>query len=142
KDNLIKNHDKMNPYPGMKQVLKSLSKKHRLFIITSNNSEVVEDFLRSRKMNYFLGIYGFESGLSKTRKIMFIKKKYRGFKHYYIGDTTGDIIEGRRAGVETIAVTWGWHPTDRILSSKPDHLVHTPIGLLKLFLSYKKISHQ
>ena len=31
-----------------------------------------------------------------------------GLDSWYVGDTVGDIVEGKESGVGTIAVTWGW----------------------------------
>jgi len=51
---------------------------------------------------------------------------------YYIGDTTGDIKEGKEAGVKTVGVTWGWHSKALLAASRPDYLFDTPEDLLQL----------
>lgn len=40
-----------------------------------------------------------------------------------IGDTEFDIEMGRAAGVRTIAVTWGYHPIERLTAARPDLIV-------------------
>lgn len=40
-----------------------------------------------------------------------------------IGDTEFDIAMGQAAGVATIAVTWGYHPADRLARSAPGQTV-------------------
>ena len=34
-----------------------------------------------------------------------------------IGDTRGDILEGRKAGVKTAAVSYGWHSYNNIIDT-------------------------
>lgn len=133
KDNLLKTHHDMNLFPGMKDVLEILSRKNILIVITSNNSEVVRDFFKLKDIEVFREIYGSEEGSSKVEKINKVKKKYNGRYYYYIGDTTGDIIEGKQAGVSTVAVTWGWHSEYKLRKEKPAYLVHSPHELLNIF---------
>jgi phosphoglycolate phosphatase len=72
--------------------------------------------------------------LSKKEKILYAIKKYQVAPQdiYYIGDTTGDIKEGKEAGVKTVGVTWGWHSKEKMASAKPDYLFDTPQELLLL----------
>ncbi len=133
RDNLLKIHHEMNLFPGMKDVLEILSRKHILVVITSNNSEVVRDFLKLKDIEAFREIYGSEEGSSKVEKINKVKEKYSGENYFYIGDTTGDIIEGKQAGVYTVAVPWGWHPEYKLRKEKPAYLVHSPHELLNIF---------
>jgi phosphoglycolate phosphatase len=50
-----------------------------------------------------------------------------------VGDTVGDIVEARQAGVPSVAVTWGWHSEERLLAASPDVVAHDPqelVGIL------------
>ncbi len=132
KNNLLANHHRMKVFPGMRKVLYSLSKRYTLFLITSNDSEVVKDFLVLNHLDLFAGIHGCETSSSKVDKIKLIKN-LTNEECYYIGDTIGDIIEGKRAGALTVAVGWGWHPMNRLLKASPDYLAYTPKDLLKIF---------
>jgi phosphoglycolate phosphatase len=71
---------------------------------------------------------------SKKEKIFYAIKKYQVISEniYYIGDTTGDIKEGREAGIKTVGVTWGWHSKEKMASAEPDYLFDTPQELLQL----------
>jgi phosphoglycolate phosphatase len=40
-----------------------------------------------------------------------------------IGDATTDIDMGNAMGIDTIAVTWGAHPVDRLRAAKPTHVI-------------------
>ena len=51
---------------------------------------------------------------------------------YYVGDTTGDIKEGKQAGIKTVGVTWGWHSKEKMAAAGPNYLVDHPRELLQL----------
>lgn len=52
----------------------------------------------------------------------------------YVGDSPGDVAAGRSAGAYTVAVTWGYHPAERLrsLDPAPDALIGSPADLLAL----------
>ena len=58
--------------------------------------------------------------------------RYQDLPGYYVGDTKGDMIEGKKAGALTVAVTWGWHTREKLADASPDHMVHTPAELVTL----------
>jgi len=58
--------------------------------------------------------------------------RYPGLSAYYIGDTRGDMIEGRKAGAITVAALWGWHAVKKLEEGAPDHFVRSPEALLDL----------
>ena len=133
KKELLKNQGKLQVFPGIKKTLKTLSKKNTLLIITSNDSIVVKRFLSSQNLDIFSDIYGSEKEPSKVKKIQRIKQQYHRNNVFYIGDTTGDIIEGKEAKVQTIAVTWGWHDTEKLQKTSPAYILSEPQELLTLF---------
>lgn len=47
----------------------------------------------------------------------------------FIGDMVADILAGRRAGMKTVAVTWGAGKTDELRATEPDFLVDEVAGL-------------
>jgi phosphoglycolate phosphatase-like HAD superfamily hydrolase len=44
-----------------------------------------------------------------------------------------DVATARAAGVPGIAVSWGLRALDILVDAKPDHIVHTPRELGRLF---------
>jgi len=50
-----------------------------------------------------------------------------------VGDTVGDVLEARAAGVGTVGVAWGRHGVERLRRVKPDRMAHAPSDLLDLF---------
>lgn len=132
-DKLAENTDKVSVFPGIKEALEKLAGKYRLMIITSNLSRVIEKALDKKNIKVIEEVIGADKERSKVKKIEKVKEKNPGSKIYYIGDTTGDIYEGRKAGVTTIGVSWGFHGEKTMNSAHPDYLVNTPDELLDIF---------
>jgi len=120
-------------FDGVVGLLDSLSARHVLMVITSNASNVVQQFFDREKINCFESVLGVEVEKSKVKKIEKAKSIHPARPAFYVGDTRGDILEGRQAGATTIAVTWGWHNEEKLREAKPDYMVHTPVELLNLF---------
>jgi len=121
-------------FHGMPDVLARLAQEHVLFIVTSNHSTIVADFLSRHGMHCFRDILGADTERSKARKIQQVMARYPGQQCYYIGDTKGDMLEGAQAGAHTVAVAWGWHALAHLATAQPTHLVHSPAELLRLFI--------
>jgi len=128
-------YDAMKPFPGLIPVLAALQKNHILAVVSSNGSRTIRKMLARFGFDpYFREIYGFDFLFSKKEKIDHALEKY-GIpqeKAFYIGDTAGDILEARAAGIRSVAVTWGWHDRERLLAVRPDFLIDTPEELLTI----------
>jgi phosphoglycolate phosphatase len=123
----------MKPYPGLVPVLEALHRDHLLAVLSSNGSRVIGVMLnRFGFAPYFREILGSDFLFSKKEKIAFALQKYgmAPQQTFYVGDTAGDIVEARDAGVKSVAVTWGWHERERLVAVRPDFIVDTPEGLL------------
>ncbi len=128
---LLASQHNLHFFPGMEDALKQLAQQYPLFIITSNISDVVEHFLQLSNVNY-REVVGGEKEPSKVIKIGHIKEQFPDAELVYVGDTRGDIIEGREAGVKTVAVTWGWHEQKILEQEKPDYVAHSADELTTL----------
>jgi phosphoglycolate phosphatase len=128
-------YTKMQPITAMIAVVEELQKNNILLVISSNNSPTIQEALEQFKFNdYFQEVLGSDFSLSKKDKILYATKKYQiaPADIYYIGDTAGDIQEGREASVKTVGVTWGWHSKEKMAAAKPDYLFERPQDLLQL----------
>ncbi|HPK21262.1 MAG TPA: HAD family hydrolase [Smithella sp.] len=125
----------MKPFPDVAPVIEALHKNHCLIVVSSNDYASIKEALDLFHFNdYFRDILGSDFMFSKKEKILYAAEKYHvePNKIYYIGDTTGDIKEGKQAGVKTVGVTWGWHSRERMAAAEPDYLFDTPGELLQL----------
>lgn len=119
-------------FNGIREVLLELSSKCKIYIATSNFTDVVKSYLRSQRMENFESIVGGDQEKSKVKKIENIAAKHPGKEIFYVGDTKGDMIEGKRAGAKTIAVTWGWHDTKRLKEGNLDYIASKPSEILSI----------
>jgi phosphoglycolate phosphatase len=127
--------DDIKPIKDTAPVVEELQKKHCLIVISSNDTASIKEALELFGYDdYFNEILGSDFMLSKKDKILYAIKKYQlpPGDIYYIGDTTGDIKEGKQAGVKTVGITWGWHSKKKMASAKPDYLFEKPVELLQL----------
>jgi phosphoglycolate phosphatase len=129
------NFNEIKPYKEIFPVLERMENENVLIIISSNASGAIKHALKKYNFNgSFKEILGSDFDLSKRKKIDYAIEKYGIHRDdtFYIGDTVGDILEAKQAGVRSVAVTWGWHDRKRLSASNPDFLADTPDDLLKI----------
>jgi len=122
--------EKILLFPGVGKMVKKLAINNKLFIVTSNTTETVKESLRRNCITEFNEILGADKERSKVKKITAIKKKYPDSEVYYIGDTRGDISDGKKANVRTIATTWGFHNRKTLEKENPDYIFDNIEGLV------------
>jgi phosphoglycolate phosphatase len=128
-------YNAMKPFAGLIPILDALRKDHILAVISSNGYRTIRAILTRFGFDpYFREIFGSDFRFSKKEKIDHALEKYKipQEQAFYIGDTAGDILEARAAGVRSVAATWGWHDRKRLIAVSPDFVVDTPEGLLTL----------
>jgi len=128
-------YDAMKPFDGLIPVLEALRKENLLVVISSNGFRTISRMLDLFGFDrFFEGILGSDFLFSKKEKIAHALAKFGIDRRrtFYIGDTTGDILEAREAGVRTVAVTWGWHSREKLVAARPDFLVDRPEDLLQM----------
>jgi len=122
-------YSKIVPFYEVVPVLEKLATDNVLLVVSSNSRKVIGQILSRHKFDhYFDDILGADFMLSKVDKITHAMKEWEIGKErtYFVGDTTGDIREAREADVKTVAVTWGWHPKERLIKTAPDYLIEEP----------------
>ena len=131
-DGLTRRFGEVGFFPGMADVLTQLSQRATVLVITSNFGDVVCRCLEAHGVSGVRDVVGGERERSKVRKIRSAMAAYPGATAWYVGDTRGDMIEAREAGARTVAVTWGWHDRERLLTAAPDRVAERPEDLLTL----------
>ncbi len=129
------NYNEMKAVAAMLPVIEELQKNNILLVISSNDSTTIKKALQRFQYNgFFQEVLGSDFLLSKKDKILYAINKYQIAPEeiFYIGDTTGDIKEGKQAGVKTVGVTWGWHSKEKMATAQPDYLFDKPEDLLQL----------
>lgn len=113
------------PFPGMVALLCECAAREPVYVVTSNMTEPTAAFLAEHAITGLRGVIGGDQESSKVKKIRRIARQHRGLAPWYIGDTRGDMIEGRAAGATTVGTGWGWHGRERLALAGPDFLVDT-----------------
>jgi len=124
---------------SIKKTIKTLSKKFKLFIISSNQEKTINMYFKNNSMqNIFSEILGFETHKSKEKKFRMILDKYQLKKDeiIFVTDTLGDIIEANKVGILTIAVDFGFHGKERLKIGKPAKIISKFTELLEAVESF------
>ncbi len=127
--------DRLSIFPGMGPLIRSLSKNHIVTVLTANTEQGVSRFLEINGLSeYVAAVLGSGTPGAKSDKTKALMKRFSMDRDqvYLIGDTISDIREAKRAGVKSIAVTWGFQDKNRLLKEQPDFMVNRPqeIGML------------
>jgi len=107
------------------------SKGFKLGLVTGGSKERVSFELERKGMADFfdVAVYGDSLSADEVKPApnqLFIALKRLGAnanEAAYVGDTTVDVMAGRNAGMQTIAVTTGFHSRKRIAESNPDLII-------------------
>ncbi|MBI5944584.1 MAG: HAD family hydrolase [Chloroflexi bacterium] len=123
-------------FAGLADVVRKLSAKHVLGIVTTNSARNVNLFLAEHGLeDCFRVIHGIDSPGSKTEKILKAREQFsnQGEDTFMIGDSMSDIRSAKEASVQSIAVSWGHQSLERLVTLNPDYVVRSPMELLKIF---------
>lgn len=117
-------------FPGIPEALRRLAEFADIFVISSNDSVVVQEFLDAHHLSLYREVLGGDKDTSKVRKIRAVARRHPGVPAIYVGDTSGDILEAREAGVIAVGAGWGWHGSARLEKLHPVHLLEAPADLV------------
>lgn len=140
--NYYDNHcmETTTPYPGIPALLEQLTERGIRTAVASNKYQsAVERIIHAYFPNIpFVAIEG-QSELRPIKPDPAILEeiiRHNGFSREHtlmIGDSSVDIETARRAGIRSVAVTWGFSPQEELMAASPDFIVETSDDILKLF---------
>lgn len=125
----------LQPCLGIPELLKELTARNISYALLSSNSrDNVSKFLLRNNLCGFDWVEGTDGILAKHKKLRRQIRRHRLHKNllYYIGDESRDVEAARRCGVKSIAVTWGFHTRQHLVSARPDWLVSQPREILDI----------
>ncbi len=142
---LFKEHiEKVEIFPGIKDLLLKLKDEgYRLIILSSNSKENIIWFLTNQDIMVFDKIITKSSIFGKDKKIkkLISSEKVERKQIVYIGDESRDIKACKKAKIKMIASTWGYDSLEVLEKDKPDYLVDNTNELYhiikKVFLDEK-----
>ena len=122
----------LSPTVDLLPILKYLKENGcQIGIVTTNLEENVQNFLHANSLDQFdffftaKKIFGKDRTLSKILKDMKLSKS----DVYFVGDEVRDIDAGKKTGIKTIAVSWGYNTKDALAKEHPDYLIDSPLEL-------------
>lgn len=120
---------------GMREVIVELKRiGYQLSIISSNSVANIQQFLSSAKLEYFdhiltsKALFGKQTILKQTMRKLDLKREHL----VYIGDELRDIESCKKAGVDMIAVTWGFDDAQLLKDGKPEYIAEQPADILSI----------
>jgi len=126
--------DRTRPFPGIESLLAELKEDGFRMGVVANKLEklsrtVVENFPVMRDaLSFVYGGDSFQEKKPSPLPVREILKKWDGVggNAVIVGDSHNDIRSGKSAGIQTIAVTYGFMSARELKSENPDILVNTP----------------
>lgn len=129
---LGRNHSHTRAFPGVAEALAALPGRKSTATTkgTPTTRAVLEMFGLARYFDHVQGTDGFPA--KPEPDVIFASLKALGASPedcLLIGDSPTDMRAGRRAGVKTCAVLWGYGRREDLLRCEPDYLLETPSQL-------------
>lgn len=117
-------------FPGLEDTLKTLSKKYKLFIVSNCQAGYIEVFLKCTGFSpYFQGhLCPGDTGRPKGDNILEIIRRHHLESPVYIGDTEGDFLATRQAGIPFVHASYGYGRVDA-----PEYVISQISDLTRLF---------
>lgn len=130
------------PYPGVEEMLQELKRKKYLLAVASSKPEYfvkqILDYFHLTE--YFDEIVGSELNGSRTNKTEVIEETLRRLgldKHreqvIMVGDKEHDVLGARTAGLECVAVSYGYGTEEEITAAQPLQTVSSTEEILDFF---------
>ncbi|SRR5712691_2183492 len=126
-------------YPEIADILTELRSSARLFLVTSKNTAVAEQMLRSNLLrDHFDGVIGTEADRRFANKADAVRLIIKEFElnseaAAMVGDRMHDIIAGKDNNIFTIGVTYGYGTRGELIQAGADAICDTPSELLQFF---------
>lgn len=99
-----------NPYPGLEDVLKTLSRKYKLLIVSNCQHGYIEAFLRFHGFEKYFKDFEFigRTGCPKGENIKLVMERNNLKSSIYVGDTEGDREAAKLANIPFIYARYGF----------------------------------
>ena len=96
-------------YPGVRETIEALAKNHRIFIVSNSDSGYPQLCINKLDLSPFVSghlCHG-DTGVSKGQTLRILMEKHNITDCVYIGDTHGDELACREAGIPFIYAAYG-----------------------------------
>ncbi|MDR0398430.1 MAG: HAD-IA family hydrolase [Endomicrobium sp.] len=126
-------------FSGVKEMLESLKDKKKAILTNKNEGYAKEIVEKLEIADYFVEVWGGDTldvRKPDPKTILELVKttKSKLSKTVMIGDSTNDFLVAKAAGVQIIAVAYGYCDLDQIKAYRPDYIVKTPQEIANIVL--------
>ncbi len=133
----------VEPIPGMIDVIRQLhSDGYVLFIASANSGRNVKHLLRRQGiLSCFRAIRSSAGVGGKPALIRRLLVRYRFSRRttWYVGDEAADVRAADRAGVRSMAVSWGFADPKNLVRMAPEAMANKPADIVRIIeKSWKK----
>ena len=133
---ILKGHiEQIELFDGVVDMIKRLKTAgHDLFVLSSNAEDTIQAVLDRyglKDMNVMKSSKLFGKAVPLKRLIRV--NKLQAGNVWMVGDEIRDVAAAHKAGIHSLAVTWGFHPKEMLATAKPDAYADTPNQLAALF---------
>lgn len=122
-----KRFEKLEINKYTKSTIEKLSQEYQLFIISSTRGDIIQSYLQRHEiLSCFTEILGNEIEKSKIKKFQILFDKYNINQKdiIFITDTSGDIKEAKKVGIETIVgIIGGYQFEENLKKENPTIIV-------------------
>ena len=129
-----KRSSKVRIFPGIKGVVKNLSKSYDIYILSTNSEKTVRKILKNNEFKTEVNVLKGSSVFGKDKALKKLQRshKYNRSLSWMVGDEMRDIAAGNKAGLNSVGVTWGLQSEKGLRLARPDHIVNSPEELLAI----------
>lgn len=133
---ILKGHiEQIELFDGVVDMIKRLKTAgHELFVLSSNAEDTIQavldrygvsdvNVMKSSKL------FGKAVPLKRLMRV----KKLQAQSVWMVGDEMRDVAAAHKAGIHSLAVTWGFHPKEMLTQAKPEAYADTPQELAEFF---------
>lgn len=130
-------NDNTVPYKGISELLKALREKNIKTAVLTNKAHIyVNDILKKAFPNHSFDLYfGQKEGVARkpnpqSFQLLLEELSVEKEDCLYIGDSEVDVKTAKNAGVDLVAVNWGYRNEETIRNAGAEVIVSTPEEIL------------
>ena len=113
------------PFLEGEEVLEFLKQKKIKMVLLSScpQKQLEEDIKNYEFQNFFIDVNGSVHNKVETIVETMHRNNFKSAETIYVGDMTHDIDTGKKAGIMTVAVSYGYQSREILLEKNPDFLI-------------------
>ena len=133
----VANHDNMvKLFPGAKELITTLhKKKYKLAVVSSKKDDLVnhalEIFKIRDKFDIVIGAEKVKKHKPDPEGILLAMKELDAKNACYVGDTVGDMMAAKAAGIKSVAAMYSADP-EKMIDANPDYLIYKLPEMLRV----------